>query len=171
MVAGDFNGGAWQRTTNANNISIIEEAFADCDLPMPPGPTPLWSPGAVPGSWSDVCRFLKPPDSNERWRVRQHGAFPILHEAPGINKPIRVAIRSMASHGLCGATQWPCASRKTRTTKGTKQARMQATIRFLQRTRRPVATNTGADFQYGPVNTMQPFIDLPPFQFIKAISI
>ena len=84
LVAGDFNGAAWRRATNANNIRIIEEAFADCDLPMPSGPTPLWGPGAVPGTWSDVCGFLKPPDSNERWTVRQHGAFPILHEALGI---------------------------------------------------------------------------------------
>ena len=27
LVAGDFNGAAWRRTTNANNISIIEEAL------------------------------------------------------------------------------------------------------------------------------------------------
>ena len=36
LVAGDFNG-VRQAT------SIIEETFADTDLPMPPGPTPLWS--------------------------------------------------------------------------------------------------------------------------------
>ena len=29
LVAGDFNGAAWRRD-NSNNISIIEEAFADC---------------------------------------------------------------------------------------------------------------------------------------------
>ena len=37
LVAGDFNGAAW-RCDNRNNISTIEEAFADCSLPMPPGP-------------------------------------------------------------------------------------------------------------------------------------
>ena len=47
VVAGDFNGAAWRRDTSASSISIIEEAFADCALPMPPGPTPLWGPGAV----------------------------------------------------------------------------------------------------------------------------
>ena len=31
-----------------------------------------------------TCGFLKPLNSNELWRVRQHGAFPIPHEAPGI---------------------------------------------------------------------------------------
>ena len=45
LVAGDFNGAAWRRD-NSNFFSIIEEVFADCALPMPPGPTPLW------GSWS-----------------------------------------------------------------------------------------------------------------------
>ena len=82
LVAGDFNGAAWRRD-NSNNVSIIEEAFADCALPMPPGP-PLWGPGSIPGKWADVCGFLKPPDSDGRWKVRQHGAFSILHEALGI---------------------------------------------------------------------------------------
>ena len=36
MVAGDFNGAAWRRD-NSNNFSIIEEAFAHCAPPMPPG--------------------------------------------------------------------------------------------------------------------------------------
>ena len=39
MVAGDFSGAAWRRdNSNSISISIIEEAFADCALPMPPGP-------------------------------------------------------------------------------------------------------------------------------------
>ena len=41
LVASDFNGTAW-RCSNKNNISTIEEAFADCALPTLPGPTPLW---------------------------------------------------------------------------------------------------------------------------------
>ena len=81
LVAVDFNGAAWRRTTNANNVRIIEDCdFADASWPH----LPLWGPGAVPGTWSDVCGFLKPLDSSERWTVRQHGAFPILHEALGI---------------------------------------------------------------------------------------
>ena len=51
---------------------------------MPPGPTPMWGPGTVPGTWSDVCGFFKPPDSYDRWKVREHGACSILHEALGI---------------------------------------------------------------------------------------
>ena len=77
LVAGDFNGAAWRRKTNNGDLSIIKETFADSDLPMPPGPTPLWGPAAVPGTWSDVCGILKPPDCNDRWRVQQHGGFSI----------------------------------------------------------------------------------------------
>ena len=67
-VAGDFNGAAWRRPCGNDRkpTSIIEEAFADTDPPMPPGSTPLWSPGAVPGEWADACGFPKPPDSHEK---------------------------------------------------------------------------------------------------------
>ena len=45
-----------------------------------------WGRGAVPGAWSDVCGFIKPPDSNERRRVRQYGAFTIHHEPLNIRQ-------------------------------------------------------------------------------------
>ena len=35
----------------------IDEVFADCALPTPPGPPPLWGPGSIPNSWADVCGF------------------------------------------------------------------------------------------------------------------
>ena len=41
--------------------SIIEDAFANTNLPVPPGPPPLWGPGGVPGEWADVFGFIKPP--------------------------------------------------------------------------------------------------------------
>ena len=44
VVAGDFNGTGW-RCRSRNNISTIDEAFTDCALPTPPGPTPLSAPG------------------------------------------------------------------------------------------------------------------------------
>ena len=47
LVAGDFNGTAW-RCRSRDNLSTIDEAFADCALPTPPGPTPLWGPGSIP---------------------------------------------------------------------------------------------------------------------------
>ena len=46
LVAGGFNGTAW-RCSNRNDISAIDEAFADCALPTPLGPTPMWS-GSIP---------------------------------------------------------------------------------------------------------------------------
>ena len=44
MVAGDLNGAAWRRPCGSDRrlTSIIEEAFANTNLPVPPGPTPLW---------------------------------------------------------------------------------------------------------------------------------
>ena len=71
VFAGDFNGTAW-RCSNRDNISTIDEAFADCALPAPPGPTPLWAPGSIPNNWADVCGFLEPPGSDRYWKVRMH---------------------------------------------------------------------------------------------------
>ena len=68
LVTGDFKGAAW-RQSNSNNpqpTSII----ADTDFPMPPGPTPLCVPGAVPGEWTDVCGFVNHPNSDDTWRIR-----------------------------------------------------------------------------------------------------
>ena len=45
LVARDFNGAAWRRQCGNGRLSTIEEAFAVTDLPMPPGPTPLWALG------------------------------------------------------------------------------------------------------------------------------
>ena len=53
-----------------------------CHLPSPP----LWGPGAVPGDWTDVCGFLKPPDSHEKWIVRLRGAFSISHSTLGFRE-------------------------------------------------------------------------------------
>ena len=58
LVAGDFNGAAKRKTTSSTSFSIIEEAFADCDLPRPPGHSPLWGPGASKHSvlgWHETC--------------------------------------------------------------------------------------------------------------------
>ena len=83
VVAGDFNGTAW-RCINRNNISTIEEAFADCALPAPRCPTPLWGPGSIPNNWADVCGFLKPLGSDRYWRVRMHGAFSTPRKTLGL---------------------------------------------------------------------------------------
>ena len=71
-VAGDFNGTAWRSTSKGNySRSTIEEAFSDCNLPTPPGPTPLWRPGSIPNLWTEVCGFLKPPESHQTWKIRK----------------------------------------------------------------------------------------------------
>ena len=80
LVAGDFNGAAW-RCRSRDNLSSIDEAFADSALPTPPGPTPLWGPGSIPNNWADVCGFLKPPGSQRFWKVNKHGAFSIPRQA------------------------------------------------------------------------------------------
>ena len=71
-------------------MSIVEEAF-DTDLPVPPGPTPLWRPG---GEWSDVCGFLKPPGSEREWQVRVRLYHPRQH-AGSQGKRITVATVAM----------------------------------------------------------------------------
>ena len=57
---------------------------ADCALPTPPGPRPLWGPGSIPNNWADVCGFLKPPDSDWYWKVRMHGAFSLPLKTLGL---------------------------------------------------------------------------------------
>ena len=86
MVAGDVNGAAWRRQSCSDPVppSIIEETFVNTSLPVPRGSTPLWGPGGVPGEWSDVCAFLKPPCSERERQVRMHGACTILFDMLGI---------------------------------------------------------------------------------------
>ena len=88
LVAGDFNGAAWRRPSGNDRrlTSIIEEAFANTDLPMPPGSTPWWGPGSVPGEWADVCGFLKPTCCEPEWQVRMHGAFTIPYGTLGLRE-------------------------------------------------------------------------------------
>ena len=74
----------------ANQAAIIDPSapsrkpFANTCLPIPPGPTPLWGPGDVPGEWADVCGFLKPPGSENGWQIRMHGALTIPSDMLGI---------------------------------------------------------------------------------------
>ena len=88
MVAGDFNGAAWRRQSSSDHrpISIIEEAFANTSLPIPPGPTPLWGPGNVPGEWTDEFGFINPLVSEKEWQLRMHGASTIPNDVLGIKR-------------------------------------------------------------------------------------
>ena len=85
VVAGDFNGAAWRCSNRNRNISsTLDEAFADCAFPTPPGLTALWGPGSIPNNRADICGFLKPPGSDRYWKVRMHGAFSIPRKALGL---------------------------------------------------------------------------------------
>ena len=75
LVAGDFKGAAWRRATSANSMAPHGNDTQ---------PTPLWVPGAVPGEWTDVCGFVKPPNSCDKWKVRLHGAFTIPRGTLGL---------------------------------------------------------------------------------------
>ena len=57
LVAGDFNGAAWRRPCGNDRklTSIVEDAFADTSLPVPPVSTAWWGPGGVLGDLADVC--------------------------------------------------------------------------------------------------------------------
>ena len=83
VVAGNFNATTW-RCSYRDNISTIDEAFADTALPTPRGPTPLWGPGSIPNNWADVCGFLRPLGSDRCWKVRMHGAFSIPGKTLGL---------------------------------------------------------------------------------------
>ena len=85
LVAADFDGTAW-RCRSRDNLSTIGEAFTDCALPTPPGPTPLWGPRSIPDNWADVCGFLKSPGSDRFWKVNKHGAFSILRKTLGLRQ-------------------------------------------------------------------------------------
>ena len=84
LVAGDFNGAALRRPCgNDRKLTSIKETFADTNLPVPRAPTPLWRSGAVPGEWADVCGFINPLDSHDKWQVRLHGAFSVSQNTSG----------------------------------------------------------------------------------------
>ena len=62
----------------------IDEAFADCAMPTPLGPTPLWGSGSIPNNWAGVFGFLKPSVSDCYWKVRMHGEFSIPRKVFGL---------------------------------------------------------------------------------------
>ena len=57
LVAGDFDGTAW-RCRSRDNLSTIDEAFADCALPTPPGPHTIVGTRIHPEQLADLRGFL-----------------------------------------------------------------------------------------------------------------
>ena len=97
MVAGDFNGAAWRKKNgdDQQRDSSIEEAVANTNVPIPHGPSPLWGPRNVPGEGADVCGFIKPPNTDNEWQTRGHGAFEINRDVFGI-RPTRQSCHYVA---------------------------------------------------------------------------
>ena len=108
MVAGDFNSAAWRRQSGSDPrpISTIEEAFANTNLPVPPGPTPLWGPGGVPGEWSDVCGVSNPPGSERDSHVRMHGAFTITYSTLCLKEEDQSCHHEVCVHLLHVNARW-----------------------------------------------------------------
>ena len=115
MVAGDVNGAAWRRQSGSDPrpISIIVETFVNTSLLVPPGSTPLWGPGGVPGEWSDVCGFLKPRGSEREacphtrclyYRFRHAG-----HQAHRSKLPSRSLGPPLSCECSGG---WPCVTQR-----------------------------------------------------------
>ena len=89
-------------STKLPGANHMAEAFVDTDLPMSPCSTPLWGPGAVPGEWTDVCGFVKLPNSCDKWKVRLRGAFKIHPRDPGPpSKRSKLPPRSVATPRPC----------------------------------------------------------------------
>ena len=83
LVPSDFNGTPWL-CRSRDNLSTIDEVFAEGALLTPPAPPPLWEPGSIPNNWAVVCGFLNPPGSQRFWKVNKHGAFSIPRQALGL---------------------------------------------------------------------------------------
>ena len=100
LVAGDFNGTAW-RCSNRDNMSTIDEPFADCALPTPPGLHHCGDPDRFQTTGLTSVGSLNPPDSDRYWKVRMHGAFsiPQQNSRPASNRS-KLPSRDMAPLGF-----------------------------------------------------------------------
>ena len=73
----------------ANQAAVIDPS-AQSRKPLPTRAYLFLAPhrcgrlGDVPGEWTDVCGFLKPPGSENEWQIRMQGAFTIPFDMLGI---------------------------------------------------------------------------------------
>ena len=158
-------------------------SFRRCDLRMPPSPTPLWVQvwcwvhGQMCAGFSNLQTLM----SVGEYGNRVHSIFPTKLSAS--DKPTRVATTrygfawtlwsstmAMLAKDTNDDSSWKNARRRTITAnKGTKQARMPATIRFLHGTGDHTPPTQRVYVRLHA--QIQPFFDTSPFQFIKASSI
>ena len=78
------------------------------------GPTPWWCSGAVRGTCHTCVCVNQAPDYNERWLLRQDGAFPIHLEALGVWQIHQGRHHEESLH--LEFAERPTTSRKTRAT-------------------------------------------------------
>ena len=110
--------------------------------------TPLWGPGAVPGEWADVCGFIKPPDSHDKWQVRLHGAFSILHSALGLKERDQCCHREVWMH-LSHANP-----------RGDRGVQYKHTQRLHLKRKEPHCVTTAHRKMQGSTGTKRPFAQL-----------
>ena len=77
MLATLMAHGAVSRAVVLELPTVLKKRSSIRTCHLPPGPSRLWGPGGVPGEWSDVCGFFKPPGSDADWQIRNHGAITI----------------------------------------------------------------------------------------------
>ena len=66
--------------------SVIEEAFADTHLPMPPSSTPLLAPRCSARRMGGCMRVSQASGLHEKWNVRLRGAYSISHSTLGLRE-------------------------------------------------------------------------------------
>ena len=85
-------------------------------------PHTVVGPGAVPVEWTDVCGFVKHPNSCDVWKIRPHGAVTIPRETLGLRQrdqsghhEVRLVVSWGLSSEFSSAVWSPELSRSTRT--------------------------------------------------------
>ena len=82
-----------------------------------------------------MCGSLKPPESDQHWKVRLHGAFSIPHEALGLRpKRSKLPPRDMASPRIRRLAQRSITSRRTRTTNSLERTSCGVPLRPAEKT-------------------------------------
>ena len=98
-------GAAWRKNSGVDQQrdSTIEEAVGNTNLPIPHGSSPLWGPGGVPTEWADVCGFVKPPNTDNEWHMRGHGASEIIRDVVGIRPTDQSCFGSINTPACCAS--------------------------------------------------------------------
>ena len=101
MVAGDFKGACWRRKSrpDLHPDNTLEEAFTNAKIPVSPASSPLRGPGGIPSKWTDVCGFVKPPNSQSEWL---HGHMEHSHRSARLS----LSPKDHTSHHETWIYQW-----------------------------------------------------------------